>query len=315
MLMKQSVLRIAAASAAAVFVTIGAVGPAYADDHGDEQDRGKAAASRSAKSDEAKSHHAKSRDDQSEDSSGEMQEPRRGSKSGGDSAEQDERGAAGQGKANPPRHTPVTVCHRLGNGSYHVLTFDDSALKAHEAHGDIYPVPADGCPATSTAPETATSDEHGQGHTPVTVCHILGNGTYHELTFDDSALKAHEAHGDLYPVPASGCATAAAPTTVPPLALPQSAEVAMSGAVPGAAVLGVEKLLTTQKTTARQGSPAVLGVQQTRSANRAPAQVAPTAGVLPQTGAGRFSLLVVAGLGLLGAGGVMITRKRAQASI
>ena len=27
-------------------------------------------------------------------------------------------------------HTPVTVCHRLGNGGYHVLTMDDSALKA-----------------------------------------------------------------------------------------------------------------------------------------------------------------------------------------
>ena len=44
-------------------------------------------------------------------------------------------------------HTPVTVCHRLGNGGYHVLTMDDSALKAHLGHGDLYPVPADGCPA------------------------------------------------------------------------------------------------------------------------------------------------------------------------
>ena len=52
-------------------------------------------------------------------------------------------------------HTPVTVCHRLGNGGYHVLTMDDSALKAHLGHGDLYPVPADGCPPAPAAPAKA----------------------------------------------------------------------------------------------------------------------------------------------------------------
>jgi hypothetical protein len=39
----------------------------------------------------------------------------------------------------------------------------------------------------------------------VTVCHILGNGSYIEVIFDADALKAHIAHGDLHPVPAGGC--------------------------------------------------------------------------------------------------------------
>jgi hypothetical protein len=50
-------------------------------------------------------------------------------------------------------HTPVTVCHLEGNGSYHILTSDDDSLPAHLAHGDIYPVPAGGCPAGLTAGE------------------------------------------------------------------------------------------------------------------------------------------------------------------
>src|SRR4051794_4299422 len=79
-------------------------------------------------------------------------------------------------------HTPVTVCHREGNGSYHVITFDDDALPAHLAHGDISPVPADGCPASETSPGGGGGDHPcpngdmngdkpgcGEGHTPVTV--------------------------------------------------------------------------------------------------------------------------------------------------
>ena len=263
MLMKQSLLRIAAASAAAVFVTLGAVGPTYADDHGDQRDGGRAAAAHSKKSHDTRpDDDATTATDRSDDAGERQRSPEQSKQADGaehdkgakqdKGAEHNDKGTSPeQSKANPPRHTPVTVCHLLGNGSYHLLTFDDSALKAHLAHGDLYPAPA-------------------------------------------------------------GCATPE--TAVPPLAQPQS-EVASSpsGGAPGAEVLGIEKLLTTHKTTVLQGSPAVLGVQATRTANRAPAQVAPVAVILPQTGAGRFGLLVVTGLGLLGAGGVMLTRKRAQA--
>jgi LPXTG-motif cell wall-anchored protein len=248
MLMKQSLLRVAAASAAAVFVTLGAVGPTYADDHGDQRDRGHAAAAQSKKSDDTRAD--KDAKTGSDDAGDQQRSPEQSKRA--DRAQRDKSVAPEQGKANPPRHMPVTVCHLLGNGSYHLLTFDDSALKAHQAHGDLYPAPAAGCPT--------------------------------------------------------------AEATVPPLALPDSQVAAsLSGRAPAAEVLGVETFLTTHKTTARHGSPAVLGVEATRTANRAPVQLAPVAGILPQTGAGRFGLLVATGLGLLGAGGVMLSRKRAQA--
>ncbi len=60
-------------------------------------------------------------------------------------------------------HTPVTVCHRLGNGGYHVLTMDDSALKAHLGHGDLYPVPADGCPAAPAKTKTPAENPGTKG--------------------------------------------------------------------------------------------------------------------------------------------------------
>ena len=51
-----------------------------------------------------------------------------------------------QGRVARPPPLPdgdrVTVCHILGNGSYNLLTFDDSALPAHVAHGDHAPEPA-----------------------------------------------------------------------------------------------------------------------------------------------------------------------------
>lgn len=45
-------------------------------------------------------------------------------------------------------HTPVVVCH---NGQ--ALTIDDDALDAHLSHGDLYPVPVEGCFASAPDPE------------------------------------------------------------------------------------------------------------------------------------------------------------------
>lgn len=83
-----------------------------------------------------------------------------------------------------------------------------------------------------------------------------------------------------------------------------------------------------------EGSGEVLGVDlQTRggvaleapTANRAPAQVAGVSAaapaqaagatdILPATGAGSYLAAIVAGLGLLAAGGVLLARRRPQAS-
>lgn len=219
-----------------------------------------------------------------------------------------------QGKANPPKHDPVTVCHVLGNGSYIELTFDDSALDAHLAHGDLREVPENGCPAGAEDPRTSGSPSNG--HTPVTVCHVLGNGSYNELTFDDSALKAHIAHGDLHPVPAAGCPAEEDPTSGPDTAVPGTVDGDIDTG--GTQDLGDEVAGVSKEVTSERGVPAedvaVLGVEQEATANRAPATVAPAAGFLPQTGAGQVAMFVVAGLGALAAGAALLSRRRVRAA-
>jgi LPXTG-motif cell wall-anchored protein len=256
---------------------------------------------------------------------------------GSDHGKDDHGSDHGKGDERGHGHTPVTVCHLLGNGSYHVLTFDDNALKAHVNHGDIYPVPADGCPASSE--EVRPTKFHGKpGHVRVTVCHLLGNGGYHELTFDEHALRAHEAHGDLYPVPAEGCPTAApeetAPGTTPGDDTPGTpgddtpgtpgddtpAEENPAEENPGviadetddqAVVKGVE-----QSATPQRGEGEVLGVEATAGVNRAAPATGPLDGILPQTGAGQLLLAALAaGLGLIAAGVTIVTRRRTQGSL
>lgn len=150
-------------------------------------------------------------------------------------------------------------------------------------------------------------------HDPVTVCHLLGNGSYIELTFDDSALDAHLAHGDLYPAPTAGCPAAEGATASPDTAVPGISD-GDTDRTDGFVneVAGVSQEVTHQGVD-RAGAVAgdmVLGVEQQTTANRAAATLAPSAGLLPQTGAGRVALLVVAGLGALAAGAALLSRRR-----
>lgn len=39
--------------------------------------------------------------------------------------------------AAPPNK--VTICHREGNGSYHLITINENAEDKHRAHGDAAP--------------------------------------------------------------------------------------------------------------------------------------------------------------------------------
>jgi LPXTG-motif cell wall-anchored protein len=202
-------------------------------------------------------------------------------------------------------------------------TGDDAAGRADGDHGN--------------RGDRGRGDERGNGHTPVTVCHLLGNGGYHLLTMDDNALSAHLRHGDLYPVPDGGCPSEAtvAPDESGTTTQSQestegeksttSSEVTEHAGVTGtqeaerssAVVLGEQAFARTRTgASVKDQAGTVAGVEATRGANRA-APVAgpvagPLAGILPQTGADAALLgALVAGAGLL-AGGVALTAWRRQ---
>lgn len=125
----------------------------------------------------------------------------------------------------------VTICHRTGSASnpYVMITVSESALGDHGAHGDIIPAPAGGCPSTwqtatpsasgtvvgatstalpsMTATPMATGTVSGTAGAKVTLCHATGSAKnpYVMITVDQSALPAHQGHGDIIPAPAGGC--------------------------------------------------------------------------------------------------------------
>lgn len=64
-------------------------------------------------------------------------------------------GATGYPHPNPQALVPI--CHREGNGTFHVITISENAVPAHLRHGDIYPVPSSGCQNTATTSTSTTS--------------------------------------------------------------------------------------------------------------------------------------------------------------
>ncbi len=98
----------------------------------------------------------------------------------------------------------VDVCHKEGNGSFHLININADALDAHLAHGDG--VPGQGfaadCSVNSTpqnepAPPPATNNGNNAGK--VDVCHRTGNGRFILINVSSNAVPAHLAHGDALP--------------------------------------------------------------------------------------------------------------------
>ncbi len=84
----------------------------------------------------------------------------------------------------------ITICHATGSSTnpWVVITISENAWPAHQAHGDMYPVPAGGCP-------------RGTDDTPpgkVTICHATGSSTnpWVVITVSEKSWPAHQAHGD-----------------------------------------------------------------------------------------------------------------------
>lgn len=99
----------------------------------------------------------------------------------------------------------ANVCHATDDAAnpYLEITLDSpELLNEHRLHaGDIFPVPAGGCPASLV--------EVVGGN--ITICHATSSETnpYEEITVSVNGLNGHGEHaGDVIPMPAEGCPAA-----------------------------------------------------------------------------------------------------------
>lgn len=287
MQIKRTMFRVAAATTVTAFVSVGAVGPVYA---GGEKAAGKSANA------QGQSHKAAP--------ASKAQGPKApGSQARGPKAEPGS-------KAQGPKQAPASKAQ------------GPKAQPASKAQGPKSPKPANPHANGNASDKSA----NGNGHTPVTVCHRTGKAGYIVITFDENALEAHLAHGDLYPVPEGGCAstTPEGGGTTPG---GTDGETPRTPGTPGTGVEGPVADIETE--TAVPTEDEVLGVESTVAAATAassaapiaapvaapiaaPVAAAPASGILPDTGAGDYGWAALAGLGLLAAGGSLLARRRAQ---
>lgn len=45
----------------------------------------------------------------------------------------------------------VNICHLTDDGSFNVININQNAVNGHTGHGDIFPVPEEGCPSVACA--------------------------------------------------------------------------------------------------------------------------------------------------------------------
>ena len=314
MLTRKSLARTAAATAGLALVATGALAPASADQGSKGADRGQSHAAQAKSADKA------------DRKAGKSAKAEKGQQTAASAKAEKSEKSESKGRSETAPH-----------GNAYGDDKDAKAEAKSEARAEKSETRDQDAGQKSN---NGLGDERGNGHTPVTVCHAIGNGGYVEITFDENALQKHldnhmqhKGHMDYEVEEGAGCDEAAPEDLVLP---GDESDDASDESTDDAAVIGADvsrDVVTTIRETvtttqiagveafrARTGTaveaPAAAGEAIVAGAEAtAPAAVpaaGPVAGILPQTGAAPMALAAAAGLGLVGAGATMVARRRRE---
>ena len=337
MQMKHHLLRAAAAAAVTVFMAVGAMGPANAVTTSAED-----GATTSTSTDGGKAHGKKQTEDTTtEDESTSSDHSDGTAGTSGDSTEPQPESTADEndGGAN------AGDCDEGTAGNY-CSTRDGSESQNGKGDGEAKGKPCAGCvgKADNKNPKGQYPDggDHNAGYECDTNQGVGQSNPAHtgctgeeQETCPEGATMSEESE---WVVPAEEvvCPEGATMTEEGECVVPAEQETCPEDATmndEGECVVPAEKVVCPDDATMTDegecvvpaivtapASDEVAGVELERSApqgaaaaptaNRAPATVAPASGILPDTGAGRYGLAILAGVGLLAAGGVLMSRKR-----
>lgn len=301
--MKQSVLRVAVAAAATVLVGVGAVGPVYAvDDSADDQ----ATSSQGRQTSQEKKAEKTEETESTETESTETESTDPDHTDGTAATEGDVDGEQPESTADQNDGGANSYdCEEGPEGPYCGTERTEDSANG-KGDGD-----ATGRPGAGTVGKADNKNPRGQEPGPSDA----NNG--YECDGNEGIAKGNPAH--------TGCTDGAPEEEPAQVVCPQGATMNAEGecVVPAEAdgtcpvdatmeegECLVPPLSVDQVAGVQAERSAVLGAQ---AVNRAPVAVAPAAGILPATGAGEYTLALVAGVGLLATGGVLLARRRLHA--
>ena len=296
--MKQSVLRVAAAVAATVLVGVGAVGPVYAEDNDASATSSQGQEAREKKpGQERKAGETESTETESTSTSPDHTDGTAATEGDVDGEQPESTADQNDGGANS------YDCEEGPEGPYCGTERTEDSANG-KGDGD-----ATGRPGAGTVGKADNKNPRGQEPGPNDA-----NGGY-ECDGNEGIAKGNPAHtgcteSEEKPAQVT-CPEGATMNAESECVVPTEAD----GTCPVDATMEegeclVPPLSVDQVAGVQAERSAVLGAQ---AVNRAPVAVAPAAGILPATGAGEYTLAVVAGVGLLAVGGVLLARRRLQA--